>query len=521
MRGKTQKISSVIINVFLCLFFFSCQPSAEKAKSVITSNPGVFELAGLTVGQLQQKMQDGEYTAYEITKMYLDRIRDIDQNGIALHAVIEINPDALTIAQALDEERANHKVRGPLHGIPVLIKDNIDTGDKMQTTAGSLAMFGNIASNDAFIIKKLRDAGAIILGKTNLTEWANFRSLEATSGWSSRGGQTKNPYILDLSPCGSSSGSAVAVSADLCALAVGTETDGSIGCPSSMNGVVGISPTVGLLSRTGLIPISKTMDTPGPIARTVSDAAILLSVMTGEDPQDKATKENKWKNGVDFTRYLQKDGLSGKRIGVEKSMMQDKEGIGAVLQVALEQLESKGAVIVEVEFTGEYNMLGREEVDVMLFEFKDGLNQYLKASNSPMRSLEDIIRFNKQYEQTMMPNFKQELLESAQAKGNLESEEYKNALSKLLSMRQYVDQLMEDNDLDALCGVGSGAFGPAAITGYPAITVPMGTFQDMPYGITFFARAFEEPKLLSIAYAYEQISKKRTSPTYIPNFNTK
>ncbi len=521
MRGKTQKISSVLFTAFLSLFFYSCQPPAEKTDSAATALPDAFDLAGMTVDQLQHKMKTGEYTAYEITKMYLDRIRDIDQNGIALNAVIEINPDALSIAQALDEERANHHVRGPLHGIPVLIKDNIDTGDKMQTTAGSLAMIGNIASKDAFIIKKLRDAGAIILGKTNLTEWANFRSLEATSGWSSRGGQTKNPYVLDLSPCGSSSGSAVAVSADLCALAVGTETDGSIGCPSSMNGVVGISPTTGLLSRAGLIPISKTMDTPGPIARTVTDAAILLGAMVGEDPNDKGTLGGKWRSGIDFTLYLKKDGLIGKRIGVEKSMMQDKEGIGAVLQVALEQLKSKGAVIVEVEFTGEYNMLGREEFDVMQFEFKDGINGYLKASNSPMRSLEDIIRFNKQYEQTMMPTFKQELLESAQAKGNLESEEYKNALSKLLTMRKYVDHIMEENKLDALCGVGSGAFGPAAITGYPAITVPMGTYQEMPYGITFFARAFDEPNLLSIAYAYEQISKKRTSPTYIPNFNTK
>ncbi len=524
MRGKKPIISAATLIVFVSLLIFSCRPAVEKTEknaSVVAVLPGAFELEGLTVSQLQHKMETGEYTAFEITRMYLDRIRDIDQNGVALHAVIEINPDALTIAKGLDEERANHKVRGPLHGIPVLIKDNIDTGDKMQTTAGSLAMLGNIASQDAFIIKKLRDAGAIILGKTNLTEWANFRSLEATSGWSSRGGQTKNPYVLDLSPCGSSSGSAVAVSADLCALAVGTETDGSIGCPSSMNGVVGISPTVGLLSRTGLIPISKTLDTPGPIARTVTDAALLLGVMTGTDPADKATKGNKWKSGVDFTQYLQKGGLKGKRIGVEQSMMRDKEGIGAVLNVALEQLKSEGAIIVEVEFSGQYSLLGREEFDVMQYELKDGLNHYLKASNSPMRSLEDIIRFNIQNEQTMMPAFKQDLLEGAQAKGSLESEEYKAALAKLETMRQYIDKLMVDNNLDALCGVGSGAFGPAAITGYPAITVPMGTFQKLPYGITFFARAFEEPKLLSIAYAYEQSSKKRTSPTYIPNFSAK
>lgn len=521
MRGKTLITSLVVCIVFISPLFFSCQPQAGKKDSVVAALPVDFDLSGVTIGQLQHKMENGEYTAYEITKMYLDRIRDIDQNGIALHSVIEINPDALSIARALDEERANLQIRGPLHGIPVLIKDNIDTGDKMQTTAGSLAMIGNVASKDAFIIKKLRDAGAIILGKTNLTEWANYRSPGASSGWSSRGGQTKNPYVLDLSPCGSSSGSAVAVSADLCAVAIGTETDGSIGCPSSMNGVVGISPTVGLLGRTGIIPIAKTMDTPGPIARTVRDAALMLSVMTGEDPQDNATKENKWKSGIDFTQYLQKGALKGKRIGVELSMIRNKEGIGAVLQVALEQLKSHGAIIIEVEFTSEYTILGREEFEVMQFEFKNGLNDYLQKSNGPMRSLEDIIRFNKENEQTMMPVFKQELLESAQAKGSLESEEYKKALTKLLTMRQYVDKLMKDNNLDALCGVGSGAFGPAAITGYPAITVPMGTYQNIPYGITFFARAFEEPKLLSIAYAYEQISKMRITPTYIPNFNTK
>ena len=520
MRGKTLRISSFNFIVFLFVLVSSCQPAQEKQANSTVPDPGEFKLADVTVDELQHMMETGQYSAYEITKMYLDRIEDVDHSGPTLNAVIEINPDALAIAKSLDKERANHTIRGPLHGIPILIKDNIDTGDKMQTTAGSLAMVGNIPSKDAFIIKKLREAGAIILGKTNLTEWANFRSTEATSGWSSRGGQTKNPYVLDLSPCGSSSGSAVAVLADLCVLAVGTETDGSIGCPSSMNGVVGISPTTGLLSRTGIIPIAKTMDTAGPMARTVKDVAILLGAMAGEDPSDKATLGKKWGATVDYTQYLKPDGLRGKRIGIEKSMMMEKEGIGAVLQTAIAHLQSQGAIIIEVEFTGEYSMLGREEFEVMQFEFKDGLNRYLASSNSPMRSLEDIIRYNQEHEQTMMPHFKQDLLESAQAKGSLESAEYKNALAKLLSMREYVDRLMADNNLDALCGVGSGAFGPAAITGYPAITVPMGLFQGLPYGITFFARAYEEPTLLSIAYSYEQISKNRIPPTYIPNFNS-
>ena len=518
MRGPNPKIPAFTSILFL-LSLFSCQPPTDKNAPLPPDTHKNFELEGLSIDELRQKMEDGTYTARQITQLYLDRIQQIDQNGPALHAVLEINPDALAIADALDKERAEHKVRGPLHGIPVLIKDNIDTGDKMQTTAGSIAMLGNRAARDAFIIQKLRDAGAIILGKTNLSEWANYRSPNSIAGWSSRGGQTKNPYVLDLSPCGSSSGSAVAVAADLCMIAVGTATDGSIGCPSSLNGIVGLKPTLGLVSCSGTIPISKTLDSPGPMARTVKDAAILLGVMAGEDPSDKGVFGKSGKSKQDYTTYLKPDGLKGKRIGVEKTMMLEKDGIGALLQKAIAQLKNNGATIVEVEFSNEYYALNKEESVVMQYEFKDGINKYLATSTSKMHSLEDVIGYNQQHESVMMPFFKQELMEGAESKGSLDSPEYKQNLSKLLSMRKYVDALMAKNNLDALCGVGAGAFGPGAITGYPTITIPMGLFEEVPYGLTFIGKPFGEPGLLTIAYGYEQVSKNRISPSYIPNFN--
>ncbi|MFZ1676236.1 MAG: amidase, partial [Saprospiraceae bacterium] len=403
---------------------------------------------------------------------------------------------------------------------------------------GSLALADNIASHDAFIIKKLREAGAIILGKTNLSEWANFRSSRSSSGWSSRGGQTKNPYILDRSPCGSSSGSGVAVAADLCVVAVGTETDGSIACPASMNGVVGIKPTVGLLSRSGIIPISKTQDTPGPFGKTVKDAVILLGAMTGVDTSDVVTKESNGKYKTDYTAFLDLNGLKGKRIGIDKTLIHNHEGVDALLQKALEQMQSQGAVIVEVEFMSNYQELGNKEFDIMKYEFKDGLNRYLKSSNSKMKSLEDIIKFNSQNEMTAMPYFKQEIMDSSQVKGDLNSKGYKDAMTELPAIRKFLDDLMSKNKLDAFCGpatgpawcidlitgdhfTGYGAFGPAAMAGYPSITIPMGLVSELPIGLSFFGRAYDEPALIAIAYAYEQASKNRVAPKYLQSFAPK
>lgn len=493
-----------------------------------------FPLHEATIRDLQEKVKSGKLTYASIARMYLDRINEIDKKGPAVNSIIEINPDALAIAERMDLERKQGKWRGMLHGIPVLIKDNIDTGDKMQTTAGSLALQGHIAHEDAFVIRKLREAGAVILGKTNLSEWANFRSTRSSSGWSSRGGQTKNPYILDRSPCGSSSGSAVAVSANLCTVAVGTETDGSIACPASMNGVVGIKPTVGLVSRTGIIPISKSQDTAGPFGRTVTDATILLNAMVGSDPNDEATLKNTG-TIADYTKFLMSEGLKGKRIGIEKSLLKHHEGIDKILSAALTQMEKNGATIIEVEFLNKAGELGSAELEMMEYEFKDGLNKYLASANTSVRTLKDVIDFNKQNEGKVMPYFKQEIMDSAQVKGNLESKSYLEAIQKLQSLRAYVDDLMNKHQLQALCGpatgtawctdvingdfwTGYGAYGPAAVTGYPSITVPMGFVNELPVGLTFIGKAFDEPEIISIAYAYEQLSKNRKSPEFLPTF---
>lgn len=516
------------------LFFISCH--SNPGTNANANQPGkAFELEGLSIDDLQKKMETGEFTSHQLVKLYLDRIIHIDQQGPNLHAVIEINPDALSIADQLDTERKANKVRGPMHGIPVLLKDNIDTGDKMQTTAGSLALAGNIASKDAFVVQKLREAGAVILGKTNLSEWANFRSSRSSSGWSSRGGQTKNPYLLDRSPCGSSSGSGVAVAADLCVVTVGTETDGSIACPASMNGIVGIKPTVGLVSRSGIIPISKTQDTAGPFGKTVRDAAILLGAMTGTDSLDPVTLASAGKSKTDYTTYLDPKGLKGKRIGVEKSFLQKHEALDALLQTALDQMKAQGAIIVEVDFMSHYDNLGQEEFELMKYEFKDGLNKYLATSNSKMKSLEDVITFNKENASTAMPYFRQEILDSSVIKGDLNSQAYKTLVSKLQTTKAFIDSVMVAHRLDALCGpatgpswcidvtngdhwTGYGAYGPAATTGYPSITVPMGMVNEIPVGISFFSRAYDEPGLLAIAYAYEQASKNRVSPRFLATF---
>ncbi|MBC7507685.1 MAG: amidase [Ferruginibacter sp.] len=495
------------------------------------SLPDNFELDEVTIDELQQKMQSGKTTAVAITKMYLNRIASIDKAGPKLNAVIEINKQALTIAASLDKERKAGKIRGALHGIPVLVKDNINTGDGMMTTAGAAAMQGNIAAADAFIIEKLRAAGAVLLGKTNLSEWANFRSSRSTSGWSSRGGQTKCPYITDRNPSGSSAGSGAAAAANLCTIAIGTETDGSIVSPASVNGLVGIKPTVGLWSRSGIIPISATQDTAGPMARTVRDAAILLGALTGVDTKDSVTKGSEGKQEKDYTKFLDTGGLKGKRIGIEKTHLKGNEEIVSLLKKAMELMVKQGALIVEIDLMKSIGELSGAEFTVLQYEFKDGVNKYLAAANGKMKSLQDVIDFNLKNESRAMPFFKQETLISSQAKGNLDSKEYTDALAKSLSSRTIITNLMKENKLDALAGVTNGLAccidlingdydtgfslsSPAAMAGFPHITVPMGFVHSLPVGISFFGDAYSEPSLLGIAYAYEQASKKRKKPDF-------
>jgi amidase len=536
-RRNFLKNSSIAGLSITTLSVISCNsPQETKTKEADIATSDNFELNEVTIDELQKRMQSGQTTSRAITQMYLDRIQKLDKNGPKLNSVIELNPDAILIADTLDKERKNGRLRSSLHGIPVLIKDNIDTADKMQTTAGALALEGNFAKQDAFIVKKLREAGAVILGKTNLSEWANFRSTRSVSGWSSRGGQTKNPYVLDRSPCGSSSGSAVAVAANLCVVAVGTETDGSINCPASINGIVGIKPTVGLVSRSGIIPISKTQDTAGPFGRTVRDAVLLLNALTGIDPNDSATAQSSGKSKTDYTQFLDINGLNGKRIGIEKTFLKHHESIDALLRQALDQLKNAGATIVEVEFIDQYNKLGSAEFEVLKYEFKDGVNKYLSTANAKTKSLQDVINFNKQNEAKAMPYFKQEIFDSSQKLAGLESKEYKEAVTKSTGSRKFLDDLMQKNNLVALCGPatgpswcvdfvngdffsGYGAYGPAATSGYPSLTVPMGSVNDLPIGLSFITKAYDEPNLIAIGYAYEQASKKRTKPAFKPTYS--
>ncbi|HZK63751.1 MAG TPA: amidase [Puia sp.] len=489
------------------------------------------DLEEISIAQLQKRMQQGEASSVSITQDYLDRIEKIDRQGPQLNAVIEINPDALSIAETLDKERKQGKIRGALHGIPILVKDNVNTGDRMMTTAGSLALVGNRAKEDAFIVQQLRKAGVVLLGKTNLSEWANFRSSHSTSAWSSRGGQTKCPYILDRNPSGSSAGSGSATAASLCVVSVGTETDGSIVSPSSVNGLVGIKPTVGLWSRSGIIPISATQDTAGPMARTVADAAILLGAGTGVDPADHITQESNGKALTDYTSFLNPGGLKGKRIGMEKSHLEGNPDLGALLRQAIKVLESQGATVIEVDLMGPLKELGHAEFQVLLYEFKDGLNRYLASSQSPVKSLKELIAFNLANESRTMPFFKQETLIESEGKGNLASKEYLDALAKTLGFRKIISDLMSANKLDALSGItngpaccidlvngdydnGPGMSTPAAITGFPHITVPMGLVHGLPVGISFCSGAYTEPALISMAYAYEQAALQRRKPAY-------
>ena len=534
-RRNFLKTGAVAGLSFSTLAAASCKQPSSPSGGPDEQKSDDFELNEVTIDALQQKMQSKAYTSRQITDLYLKRIDAIDKNGPKLNAVIELNPDALDIADAMDKERAAGKIRGPLHGIPVLIKDNITTGDKMHTTAGALAIADNVMKDDAFIIKKLREAGAVLLGKTNLSEWANFRSTRSTSAWSSRGGQTKCPYVLNRNPSGSSAGSGSAASANLCAIAIGTETDGSIVSPSSVNGLVGIKPTVGLWSRSGIIPISKTQDTAGPMARTVKDAAILLGALAGDDPQDSYTAGSKGKIEADYTKFLDADGLKGKRLGVEKDALKINPQMDPIFKEAIDLLKSKGATIVEVELYKQLKPIGNADFTVLLYEFKDGLNQYLSKANSKVKSLAGVIAFNKENEAKAMPWFKQEILEQAQAKGGLNSKEYLDAVAKTTgTTRTAIDSIMKDNKLDALVAPTNGfavcidlvngdydngfSFsGPAAIAGYPHITVPMGYFHELPVGISFVSTPYKEGDIIKLAYAYEQASKKRVAPTFKPD----
>ena len=515
----------------------ACQsdPKGTAPDAETPTGAAAFPLEEATIQDLQAAMESGERTAEAITQMYLDRIKAIDQEGPALRSVIEVNPEALQIAQQLDEERQQGKVRGPLHGIPVMLKDNIDTDDQMQTTAGSLALVGSQVPQDAWVTKQLRDAGAVIIGKTNLSEWANFRSERSSSGWSGRGGQTRNPYVLDRTPCGSSAGSGVAVSANLCAFAIGTETNGSIVCPSTTNGIVGIKPTVGLVGRSGIVPISHSKDTAGPMARTVADATLALGVLTGTDPRDAATQKSAGKAQADYTASLQADGLKGARIGLSRQHMGFHEGVDALIAAAVESMKQQGATVVDIDELIADRSVGEAGYEVLLYEFKHDLNQYLAAlgPDAPAKTLSDLIAFNEKNADREMPYFQQEIMLKAEAKSDLDSPEYQEALAKIqrLSREEGIDKALKEQQLDAIIAptggpawtvdlvngdhFGGGSSSPAAMAGYPNVTVPMGFIHGLPVGISFFASAYSEPTLIKLAYAYEQATQHRQPPKFI------
>ena len=478
----------------------------------------------LSISELQALMTSGETTAYSLVEHCLERVQRYDQQGPALGAVIELNPDALELTAALDEERRTSGPRGPLHGVPIMLKDNIDTADKLMTTAGSLALAGSHVEQDARLVENLRTAGAVILGKTNLSEWANFRSPRSSSGWSSRGGQTKNPYALDRNPCGSSSGSGVAVSAGLCAAAIGTETDGSIVCPAGVNGVVGLKPTVGLVSGGGIIPIAHSQDTAGPMTRSITDAAILLSALV----------DTELHQATDYTRFLVSDGLQNARIGVARTFFGFHDRVDAVIEEALAAMRSEGAELVEVDLDSGASY-SESEFEVLLYEFKHGLNTYLQGlgPDAPVRSLEDVIAFNEKHAEHVMPYFGQEYLIKAQAKGPLSEPAYLRALARnhRLSRVEGIDAALKQHRLEAIVAptngpawttdlingdhVSGGSSTPAAVAGYPNLTVPAGFIDGLPVGLSFFSTAYQEPTLLKLAFAFEQATKARRSPRFL------
>ena len=514
-------------------------PALAGARELATSTraPDVkpFELDEMTIADLQAGMSSGKFTARSITEKYLTRIEAIDKQGPAINSVLELNTDALAMAEAADKERKDKGARGPLHGIPVLIKDNIDTADRMETTAGSLAMLGSRCTKDAFVVQKLREAGAVILGKTNLTEWANIRSSHSSSGWSGRGGQTKNPYALDRNPCGSSSGSGAATGANLCAAAVGTETDGSVVCPSSANGLVGIKPTLGLISRSGVIPIAHSQDTPGPMARTVRDAAILLGALAGVDLRDSVTAAANGKIATDYTRFLDPNGLKGARIGVARKYFGFSDAVDSLMNDLTDEMKRAGAIIVDPADLDSHGKFDDTELLVLLYELKTDLNAYLAARPGAPKTLKDLIDFNDHNKDKEMPYFGQDLFIKAQGKGPLTEKEYVTALeaNRRLSRKEGIDALMDKFHLDAIMAptgspawitdwvdgdhAGGGSSNAAAVAGYPDITVPAGFIFGLPVGVSFFGRAWSEPVLLKIAYGFEQLTKARKPPQFLPS----
>ena len=513
----------------------SVEVSKAEAETPLAA-PQTFELEELTIAELQNGMKSGKYTAVSLAKKYLQRIQQIDKSGPAVNSVIEINPDAISIAAALDRERkAKGSSRGPLHGIPVLIKDNIDTADRMMTTAGSLALLGSRPAQDSFVAKRLRDAGAVIIGKTNLSEWANFRSNHSSSGWSARGGQTRNPYVLDRNPCGSSSGSGAAAAANLCAVAVGTETDGSVVCPSTTNSLVGIKPTLGLISRSGIIPISHSQDTAGPMCRTVTDAVILLGALAGIDPRDKATASSQGKAHSDYTQFLDRNALKGARLGIVRKSFGFNDAVDKLLNDHIEAMKRMGAVIVDPTDIPTAGKFDDSELEVLLYEFKADLNAYLAGlgSKAPVKSLKDIIDFNEKHSDKEMPHFGQDLFIKAEAKGPLTEKAYLNALKQNHEMTREdgIDAVLRKHKLDALIAPTGGPAWPtdwingdhftggyssaSAVAGYPHITVPAGYVRGLPVGISFFASAWSEPTLIRLAYSFEQASKVRRPPRFL------
>jgi amidase len=510
----------------------SCTDQKKEA-TLSEFNPSEFDLNEVTVAGLQEMMQSGTLTAEAICRKYLDRIAKVDP---LLKSVIELNPEASDIAKSLDEERKSGKIRGPLHGIPVMIKDNIDTADKMMTTAGSLALSGHFAVSDAPIVARLREAGAVLLGKTNLSEWANFRSNRSSSGWSGRGGQVRNPYCLDRSPCGSSSGTGAAIAANLCAVGIGTETNGSIVCPSGINGIAGIKPTLGLWSRRGIIPIAHSQDTAGPMCRTVADAATLLGALAGFDESDAETHIPQGQIYNDYTQFLDVNGLKNARIGIAREMLGFNPLVDELFNQAVKDLENQGAEVIDnISFENRRNW-GGPSYQVLLFEFKAGLNAYLADHpTAPVKSLEDLIAFNEANKEKEMPWFGQEIFKNAQEKADLTSQEYLDALrdSKRFSQKEGIDKVMEEHRLDAIIAATNGpawnidwvngdhfsgsSSSPAAISGYPNICVPMGYVHGLPVGISFFGKAWSEPVLIRLAYAYEQATKHRKAPGFLPS----
>lgn len=520
------KVTRILLPL-LFLILLGCNQNSQTDNRV--SEPFRFE--EITIDEIRSGYENGDFTIAEVVQAYLDRIEKIDQSGPELNSVIYLNPDAVSVAEQLDRELAEGESRGALHGIPILLKDNIDTSD-MPTTAGSRFMEGSIPPDDAFIVQKLRDQGAVILGKTNLSEWANFHSDFSSSGWSGLGGQTKNPYDITRNPCGSSAGSGVAASANLAAITIGTETNGSIVCPSNANGIVGLKPTVGLWSRNGIIPISYHTDSGGPMTRTVRDAAILLGALAGSDPADELTEPSDENRVEDYTQFLNEDGIEGKRIGFFTGPMGNHFRVDTLMNQAVEFFEQQGATIVEIDEITEEN-IGGDAFQVLLYEFKDGLNTYFNAlgENAPISSIEELA------ERTMQSGIEQErfdrsLIINASEKGDLESEEYQSALERMLSVSREggIDRVMDEHNLDAIISpTGSPAWktdlilgdnfslsssSPSARAGYPIITVPMGNIEGLPVGLSIFGRAWSEPVLLEIAYAYEQGTNHRIVPEF-------